>query len=125
MNRTGITRRIEALEGKSSTEQSAIVRVPQNWSADRRQTAIAGFRTAAALPDGAPVDVKECDTATELEVVFAGCWQDVMDHAAKHGKRLGVPPAKLGTHGTEGVQSQHDWGIMIPQRDSALESRKG
>ncbi len=125
MSRSITDRRLSALEGKNSTEQSAIVRVPQTWSAARRQDEIAGFRTAAALPDGAPVDVRECNTATELEVVFVGCWQDVMDHTAKHGKRLGGSPAKSNTQGTEDVQSQHKWGTMIPQKDSALESRKG
>ncbi len=101
MSRSVTDRRLSALEGKNSTEQSAIVRVPQNWSAARRQDAIAGFRTAAALPDGAGVDVRECNTPTELEVVFVGCWQEIMDHVAKHGKRIGDNSEKAAFNCTD------------------------
>jgi hypothetical protein len=79
------------LEGKNRAEQSAMVRVPQAWSEARQQTAIAELRAIAELPADVPVDVMECSAATELEIIFVGCWDELIDHVAKHGRRSGDP----------------------------------
>lgn len=89
MNRIGITRRIEALEGKSASGISAIVRLPKEWGQAQRTEALAEFRAREGLPQSIPVEVRECSIAAGLEVLFAGCMAEVMDHVAKHGKRIG------------------------------------
>ncbi|UWR37667.1 hypothetical protein [Sulfitobacter sp. W074] len=89
MNRTVITRRIEALEGKSVAGLSAIVRLPKEWGEVQRAEALADFRASEGLSPATEVEVKECDKAAGLEVLFAGCMADVLDHVAKHGKRIG------------------------------------
>lgn len=89
MNRVGITRRIEALEGRSVTGLSAIVRLPSEWGEAQRAEAIAKFLAGQGLHKETPTEVKECDTVSELEVLFTGCLVEILDHVAKHGKRLG------------------------------------
>jgi lysylphosphatidylglycerol synthetase-like protein (DUF2156 family) len=60
----------------------------------RRQTAPTEFRVTAAIHAEAPIDFKECASAAGLEVLFVGCISQVMDHVAKHGKRVGKNPEK-------------------------------
>lgn len=89
MNRVGITRRIEALEGRSVTGLSAIVRLPREWGEAQRAEAITKFLAGWGLHKETPTEVRECETVTELEVLFAGCMAETLEYVAKHGKRLG------------------------------------
>jgi hypothetical protein len=89
MSRAGFTRRLEALEGNAGSRQSALVRVPKQWSEARRKSAIDRFRASEGIHARVPIDVQECDVAQYLEVLFIGCWADTLKHIAKHGKRIG------------------------------------
>ena len=89
MNRTKFTRRLEALESNAGSEQSALVRVPKNWSVARRKLAFEKFRADAGLTSEVSIDIQESDTVQDLEVLFIGCWAETLEHIAKHGKRIG------------------------------------
>ena len=93
MSKTAITRRLAALESKTGTGQSALVQVPKDWTAEQRQSALDAFRADAGLHSGVQIDVMECSTAADLEVLFVGCWAELLDHVRKHGDRIGDAPA--------------------------------
>jgi len=92
MSRPGITRRLEALEGRTTTDECGIVRVPHDWSAEQQREAVATFRQEYSLLDGAKIEVMLCGIATGLETVFVGNMSAMMAHVAIHGRRLGQSP---------------------------------
>ena len=68
MKRTGFTRRLEALESKAGSEQSALVRIPKHWSVARRKLAFEKFRADAGLTSEVQIDVQETDTVQDPKV---------------------------------------------------------
>jgi hypothetical protein len=89
MTRSGNTRRLKALEGNTTTDECGIVRIPKDWSTERRQQAVEAFKTEYGLPSSAPVDVTESSIATDLEPIFAGNIREWIDYIRKHGSRVG------------------------------------
>ncbi len=82
-------KRLEKAVG--SAKDTVIAIVPDHWSEDEIQAGMISLKQSHAVPADLEVCLIKDQKCTDAEMAFAGDLDDLLNHVAKHSRRIGLP----------------------------------